>query len=582
MAAMPGISSANSRSAAIQHIVRYGDGPQIDRLLALVIPAEPAEDCRPELADLRAVHQSYKERGDPLAPEVTQWASQLAGRLLRESLPQEVGWTSIAHGPGTHAGSAFGTQSRPFADGQQGALLHSSFPKGETATGILRSDNFDLPAKLSFFIAGHNGFPRQPETPNNLVRLCDAATGQVLREALPPRNDTAQRVEWDLSDCRGRRGYVEIVDGDDRTSYAWLAAGRFSIEGLNPGGELPRAAACELVADLKLTELQPRMAELARDSATPASLRSAAAGALLALRPDARLAVLREAAASTTLPAALCERCYTAIAHSTPVDSSAQYAQDLATLLKQVLQTVPAQTQRQLATLLAGDADGAGALLDLVQQGAASPRLLQDAALVVQLRAQNLPDLDARLAALTADLPDFDAALATLLAERREQYHRAARSLKATGSEARGAEGASGPRDAARGQALFRQHCAACHQIGGEGAKIGPQLDGIGIRGPDRLLEDILDPHRNVDAAFRTTILVLRDGQVRTGLVRREEGATLVLADQQGKEFAVPASDIELRKDSPLSLMPSQMAEKLPADDLTSLVQFLLQQHPAR
>ena len=58
--------------------------------------------------------------------------------------------------------------------------------------------------------------------------------------------------------------------------------------------------------------------------------------------------------------------------------------------------------------------------------------------------------------------------------------------------------------------------------------QIGPQLDGIGIRGLDRLLEDTLDPNRNVDQAFRATTLVLKNGQILSGLVLREEGAIVV------------------------------------------------------
>ena len=35
--------------------------------------------------------------------------------------------------------------------------------------------------------------------------------------------------------------------------------------------------------------------------------------------------------------------------------------------------------------------------------------------------------------------------------------------------------------------------------------EIAPHLDGIGNRGLERLLEDVLDPNRNVDQLFRAT-----------------------------------------------------------------------------
>jgi len=54
--------------------------------------------------------------------------------------------------------------------------------------------------------------------------------------------------------------------------------------------------------------------------------------------------------------------------------------------------------------------------------------------------------------------------------------------------------------DAEKGKVVFKTHCAACHQIEGEGGLIGPQLTGIGFRGADRLAEDILDPNRKAGA----------------------------------------------------------------------------------
>jgi hypothetical protein len=71
--------------------------------------------------------------------------------------------------------------------------------------------------------------------------------------------------------------------------------------------------------------------------------------------------------------------------------------------------------------------------------------------------------------------------------------------------------------------------------------------------------------------------VVLDSGEVLTGLVRREEGETLVLADQKGKEFRVALGDIETRKDSQLSLMPANVGETLPAEDLSHLLRFLLE-----
>ena len=103
--------------------------------------------------------------------------------------------------------------------------------------------------------------------------------------------------------------------------------------------------------------------------------------------------------------------------------------------------------------------------------------------------------------------------------------------------------------DPGLGAKVFEKHCAICHQLGGKGAKVGPQLDGIGSRGLDRLMEDILDPNRNVDQTLALTNLALKNGQIVSGLLIREEGEVLIVVDSQGKEVRVPKSSVEERID---------------------------------
>ena len=120
----------------------------------------------------------------------------------------------------------------------------------------------------------------------------------------------------------------------------------------------------------------------------------------------------------------------------------------------------------------------------------------------------------------------------------------------------------------------------ACHQIGGKGAKIGPQLDGVGVRGVNRILEDVLDPSRNVNQTFRTTTLALKDGRVVSGLLLSDAGAVLVMADAQGKEVRVAKDTIEDRAMSPLSPMPANFSEVIPEADFQRLLSYLLSRRP--
>ena len=76
-------------------------------------------------------------------------------------------------------------------------------------------------------------------------------------------------------------------------------------------------------------------------------------------------------------------------------------------------------------------------------------------------------------------------------------------------------------------------------------------------------MEDILDPNRNVDQTFRVTNLALKNGQIVSGLLLREEGEVLIVADSQGKEVRVPKSSVEERSTSPLSPMPANLIDQI-------------------
>lgn len=124
------------------------------------------------------------------------------------------------------------------------------------------------------------------------------------------------------------------------------------------------------------------------------------------------------------------------------------------------------------------------------------------------------------------------------------------------------------------------KNCMPCHQIGAEGGAVGPALDGIASRGTDRLIEDILDPKRNLDPSFRYSTIILTDNQVITGLQRREDAGTIVFIDTTGKEVAVPQGRIKRRIPSNASLMPDNFADVIAAEEFNHLMAFLLSKRP--
>jgi putative heme-binding domain-containing protein len=125
------------------------------------------------------------------------------------------------------------------------------------------------------------------------------------------------------------------------------------------------------------------------------------------------------------------------------------------------------------------------------------------------------------------------------------------------------------------GKKVYAEKCGQCHKLGSVGNILGPQLEGIGNRGLERLCEDILWPDRNVDEAFRVTLLLLDGGETVTGLVQERNDTSITIAEQNGTKRVVPLMDIEQEKRGEVSLMPSNFDEVLTTKELASLLEFL-------
>ena len=224
-----------------------------------------------------------------------------------------------------------------------------------------------------------------------------------------------------------------------------------------------------------------------------------------------------------------------------------------------------AQAPQVLAITISGalvkNDTGCAALLDAIEAGKASPRTLLHKAVSGPLTSRPAA-LRERAEALTKNLPPEDARLNQLITDRSKDYEK-------------------GKPDIARGAKVFEQSCAACHRFRNVGGNVGPNLDGVAARGPARLIEDILDPNRNVDPLFRQTTIETTDGETLLGANVRDEGETLRLADAAGRDLTVTKAKIKTQSQSALSLMPPIFESALPPADFQDLIGYLLSPPPA-
>ena len=540
---------APDRLSLLAHAARHAADGDSGRAVKLA-QQWAGDDPSQEQQLLRLMLDATVGRSQAMDDALRRWATQYLTIQLRlltavkddDGGPRPLGWA--ATGTETPAWPVQQQQtSQPWPTG-----LWSSFPLGESYTGTFRSDAFPAPPQIAFWIAGHDGRPREMAQQQNLVRLVDAHSGAELRRAAAPRHDQAVRIEWSAEEVAGSRVRIELVDGNAGSAYAWIAAGGFTPPWLEPPASSERLQeTLAMIVAHDLRGLRSELVRLAQSSVMPQGQRLLIATHLTQLDGAGVLRGLTEVARRQQLLPAVVEQLIEAATQGKTVDGE---------LMRMVSSRLTLGEQRQLAGWWSQTETGAVALLEAIDGGMIAPDVLGDKEVDQRLRATALSDAQAsRLEQLRS-----------LVAESDQQTHKRIADLLQKPPAAG---------DAARGQALFQQHCAVCHQLAGQGQLVGPQLDGVGSRGRGRLLEDILAPDRNVDRAFRTSTILTNDGRVVVGLVGEEVDGQLPLVGTDGKTQQVPADAIESRSENATSLMPGNFGELLPADQLNDLLHYL-------
>jgi putative heme-binding domain-containing protein len=134
--------------------------------------------------------------------------------------------------------------------------------------------------------------------------------------------------------------------------------------------------------------------------------------------------------------------------------------------------------------------------------------------------------------------------------------------------------------DAARGKKLFFDTegiaCRTCHKIQGQGGDVGPDLSEIGKKyDRAKILENILEPSKEIDPKFQTYLVATKAGQVLTGVVVVRTPDAVSLRDAQNKLISLPTADIEQLAPQQQSIMPDLLLRDMTAAQVADLVEFL-------
>jgi putative heme-binding domain-containing protein len=137
--------------------------------------------------------------------------------------------------------------------------------------------------------------------------------------------------------------------------------------------------------------------------------------------------------------------------------------------------------------------------------------------------------------------------------------------------------------DWGRGKKVFfgeQAACSKCHQVGGEGGTIGPDLSNLIYRDYASVYKDITEPSAAINPDHLAYNVELKDGSVETGVLLKNDHEQVVLGQVTGKDLTIPKTKVAGMKPSAISLMPEGLLKLLDAQQQKDLFTFLLVPEP--
>jgi putative heme-binding domain-containing protein len=129
--------------------------------------------------------------------------------------------------------------------------------------------------------------------------------------------------------------------------------------------------------------------------------------------------------------------------------------------------------------------------------------------------------------------------------------------------------------DAAKGKAVFKNHCSSCHRLEGVGEAVGADLLAIRDRGTESVLLNILDPNREVQPQYLSYVVVLDSGRTVTGMITAETATGLTLRRPDGVSETFLRANIEDLRSTGLSFMPEGLEKQIDLQAMADLLAYL-------
>ncbi|HLY72782.1 MAG TPA: heme-binding protein, partial [Planctomycetota bacterium] len=122
----------------------------------------------------------------------------------------------------------------------------------------------------------------------------------------------------------------------------------------------------------------------------------------------------------------------------------------------------------------------------------------------------------------------------------------------------------------------------ACHNVQGQGGRIGADLTKVGEEYPGiELLRQIIDPSAKIKEEYRVMAVFLKNDDKFRGMIVRKDGDAIQLVEnlaEPDKTVTIKKADISRVVPSDVSPMPTGLLVTLTKDEILDLVAFVAAQ----
>ena len=129
--------------------------------------------------------------------------------------------------------------------------------------------------------------------------------------------------------------------------------------------------------------------------------------------------------------------------------------------------------------------------------------------------------------------------------------------------------------DSAHGQKVFEELCSRCHQVRGNGHRVGPPLDSMAARSVEDVLSNVLDPNMAINPGFIAFIAENKSGETQTGLLASQSADSVTLLQANEEKVVVPRKDLKSLRSSGQSLMPEGLEAGRTPKDFRDLIAYV-------